>query len=64
MRAGDQKLRFDLVWPYTVLPAILPAVEGIILRMLRAFKKTCTKNLRKRKKKLSKQGFEPGHPYS
>ena len=24
---------------YTVLPAILPAVEGIILRMLRAFKK-------------------------
>ena len=37
---------------YTVLPAILPVVEGIILRMLRALKKTCTKNLRKRKKKV------------
>ena len=50
---------------YTVLPAILPAVEGIILRMLRALKKTCTKNLRKRKKKVVyKRGFEPGHPYS
>ena len=36
---------------YTVFPAILPAVEGIILRMLRALK-TCTKNLRKRKKKV------------
>ena len=49
---------------YTVLPAILPAVEGIILRMLRALKKTCTKNLRKRKKMSSMRGLEPGHPYS
>ena len=32
---------------YTVLPAILPAVEGIILRMLRALKK----KLKKAKKK-------------
>ena len=28
---------------YTVLPAILPAVEGIILRMLRALKKNLYK---------------------
>ena len=50
---------------YTVLPAILPAVEGIILRMLRALKKNLYKKPKKaKKKKLSKRGFEPGHPYS
>ena len=31
---------------------VLPAVEGIILRMLRALKKNLYKNLRKRKKKV------------
>ena len=45
---------------------VLPAVESIILRMLGALKK---KNLYKKpkkakKKKLSKRGLEPGHPYS
>ena len=50
---------------YTVLPAILPAAEGIILRMLRALKKNLYKKPKKaRKKKLSKRGFEPGHSYS
>ena len=44
---------------------ILPAVEGIILRMLRAFKKNLYKKPKKaKKKKLSKRGLEPGHPYS
>ena len=37
---------------YTVLPAILPAVEGIILRMLRALKKNLYKKPKKAKKKV------------
>ena len=36
---------------YTVLPAILPAVEGIILRMLRALKKNLYKKPKKAEKK-------------
>ena len=46
---------------YTVLPAILPAVEGIILRMLRALKKNLYKKPKKAKKKSClSEGSNPG----
>ena len=37
MRAGDQKLRFDLVWPYIeelFSPAVLSEVHGLFLAVL------------------------------
>ena len=45
---------------YTVLPAILPAVEGIILRMLRALKKNLYKKPKKAKKSCLSEGSNPG----